>query len=124
MYAIRSYYEQCVLGSVKSNIGHLLTAAGSAALMKTLLAFKNQTLPPTANYSSPADGIDMGNSPFCVLNQAKSWQLRKPGRGRRAAISAFGFGGINAHLLVEEWLPQKSVITSYSIHYTKLYEIS
>ncbi|WP_303722692.1 beta-ketoacyl synthase N-terminal-like domain-containing protein [Malonomonas rubra] len=104
--------QQCVLGSVKSNIGHLLTAAGSAALMKTLLAFKNQTLPPTANYSSPADGIDMGNSPFCVLNQAKSWQLRKPGRGRRAAISAFGFGGINAHLLVEEWLPQKSTKSS------------
>ena len=104
--------QQCVIGSVKSNIGHLLTAAGSAALMKTLLAFKHQVLPPTANYSSPADGIDMANSPFQVLSQAKPWQQRKTGRARRAAVSAFGFGGINAHLLVEEWLPNKSKKTS------------
>ncbi len=98
--------DQCVIGSVKSNIGHLLTAAGSAALMKTLLAFKHKTLPPTANYSSPAPGIEMDNSPFTVLGQAKPWDPRKSGQARRAAVSAFGFGGINAHLLLEEWLPK------------------
>lgn len=104
--------NQCVLGSVKSNIGHLLTAAGSAALMKTLLAFKHQTLPPTANFSTPADGIAMENSPFRVLNQPQTWQQRKTGRARRAAVSAFGFGGINAHLLIEEWLPHKAAKSS------------
>ena len=98
--------NQCVIGSVKSNIGHLLTAAGSAALLKTLLSLKHKTLPPTANFSQPAAGIDMDNSPFTVLNQSKLWEPRKQGSARRAAVSAFGFGGINAHLLIEEWIPK------------------
>ncbi|MDH3997760.1 MAG: type I polyketide synthase, partial [Desulfuromonadales bacterium] len=98
---------QCVIGSVKSNIGHLLTAAGSAALMKTLLAIKQRTLPPTANFATPAKGVELEDSPFRVLQQPKPWKARKKGQPRRAAISAFGFGGINAHLLIEEWIPQK-----------------
>ncbi|HKL24667.1 MAG TPA: beta-ketoacyl synthase N-terminal-like domain-containing protein [Desulfuromonadales bacterium] len=100
---------QCVIGSVKSNVGHLLTAAGSAALMKTLLALQEQTLPPTANYSSPARDIALSSSPFRVLDQPQPWQSRQPDVPRRAAISAFGFGGINAHLLIEEWQPPKPV---------------
>jgi 3-oxoacyl-(acyl-carrier-protein) synthase len=51
-----------VIGSVKSNIGHLLTAAGSAALMKTLLAMKERTLPPTANFAQPAKGVELEKS--------------------------------------------------------------
>ncbi len=107
---------QCVIGSVKSNIGHLLTAAGSAALMKILLALKERTLPPTANFSAPAKGIDMQASPFRVLQQSKPWKPRKKGQPRRAAVSAFGFGGINAHLLVEEWIPQKPAKSSVAYH--------
>jgi acyl transferase domain-containing protein/3-hydroxymyristoyl/3-hydroxydecanoyl-(acyl carrier protein) dehydratase len=103
---------QCVIGSVKSNIGHLLTAAGSAALMKTLLAMKARTLPPTANFAQPAKGVELENSPFRVLQQSKPWKQRKQGQPRRAAISAFGFGGINAHLLVEEWIPKKPAKSS------------
>ncbi|NOR50491.1 MAG: type I polyketide synthase, partial [Desulfuromonadales bacterium] len=103
---------QCVIGSIKSNIGHLLTAAGSAALMKTLLAMKQHTLPPTANFSSPAKGIDLDASPFRVLQQSKPWKPRKKGQPRRAAVSAFGFGGINAHLLIEEWIPKKPAKSS------------
>lgn len=98
---------QCVIGSVKSNIGHLLTAAGSAALMKTVLALQEQTLPPTANFSRPSREIDFQSSPFRVLNLPQPWEPRNPGLPRRAAVSAFGFGGINAHLLVEEWQPAK-----------------
>ena len=98
---------QCVIGSVKANIGHLLTAAGSAALLKTLLALKAETLPPTANFSSPAKGVNIAESPFKVLMTAAPWPARKKDLPRRAAISAFGFGGINAHLLIEEWLPQR-----------------
>jgi PfaB family protein len=103
---------QCVIGSVKSNIGHLLTAAGSAALMKTLLAMKERTLPPTANFVQPAKGVDLESSPFRVLQQSKPWKPRKKGQPRRAAVSAFGFGGINAHLLIEEWVPQKPTKSS------------
>ena len=98
---------QCVLGSVKANIGHLLTAAGSAALLKTLFAFKTATLPPTANFATPAKGINLAESPFKLLNTATPWPARGKDVPRRAAISAFGFGGINAHLLVEEWLPSR-----------------
>ncbi|MGK2951681.1 MAG: beta-ketoacyl synthase N-terminal-like domain-containing protein, partial [Thiobacillus sp.] len=107
---------QCVIGSVKSNIGHLLTAAGSAALMKTVLAIKNRSLPPTANFSRPANGIDLKASPFRILQQSKPWKSRKKGQPRRAAVSAFGFGGINAHLLIEEWIPQKPPKSSVAYH--------
>ncbi|MEJ2471325.1 MAG: beta-ketoacyl synthase N-terminal-like domain-containing protein [Desulfuromonadales bacterium] len=107
---------QCVIGSVKSNIGHLLTAAGSAALMKTLLAIRERTLPPTANFSSPAKGVTLENSPFRILQQPKSWKPAQPGQPRRAAVSAFGFGGINAHLLIEEWVPGQQKKSSVTYH--------
>ena len=97
--------KRCVIGSVKSNIGHLLTAAGGAALTKVLLAMQAETLPPTANFNTPQPGMELDNSPFRVLSSAEPWRRRSDITPRRAAISAFGFGGINAHLLVEEWLP-------------------
>jgi acyl transferase domain-containing protein/3-hydroxymyristoyl/3-hydroxydecanoyl-(acyl carrier protein) dehydratase len=103
---------QCVIGSVKSNIGHLLTAAGGAALTKVLLAMQNETLPPTANFSTPQSGMELDSSPFCVLTTPTPWQRRGDGIPRRAAVSAFGFGGINAHLLIEEWLPQSAAPAS------------
>ncbi len=93
---------ECVIGSVKSNVGHLLTAAGAAALMKTLLAMKHGILPPTANYTSPADKIDLHNSPFKVLTQPEAWDV-EAGEPRRAALSGFGFGGINAHVLLQAY---------------------
>jgi PfaB family protein len=95
---------RCTIGSVKSNIGHLLTAAGSAALIKTLLAMKTATLPPSANFSTPAPAINLTESPFQILSSQKPWSRRSDLIPRRAAVSAFGFGGINAHLLIEEWL--------------------
>jgi len=95
--------ESCVLGSVKSNVGHLLTGAGAAGLMKVLLALKNRSLPPTAGFKNALPGLDQ--SPFTVLSEAAPWPAPQDSRPRRAAVSAFGFGGINAHLLVEEWEP-------------------
>ncbi|MFP4496775.1 MAG: polyketide synthase [Vulcanimicrobiota bacterium] len=94
--------NQCVIGSVKSNIGHLLTGAGAAGLIKVLLAMKHRKLPPTANYEKPTSKIDVENSPFEILKQSREWKNREPGIPRRAAVSAFGFGGINAHVLLEE----------------------
>ncbi len=93
---------QCALGSVKSNIGHLLTAAGSAGLMKVLLGFENETLPPNANYSTPNPNAGLSESPFHVQSEASPWLRRDAKTPRRAALSAFGFGGINAHIIVEE----------------------
>jgi PfaB family protein len=101
--------HNCVIGSVKSNVGHLLTAAGSAGLIKVLMAIKHKQLPPTANFDHAASGIDMANSPFVVLNRPRDWQARADGLPRRAAVSAFGFGGINAHVLLQEWQPQQTV---------------
>lgn len=93
---------QCALGSVKSNVGHLLTAAGAAGLMKVLLAFEKKTLPPNANFRAANPGLGLESSPFRVPVEAAAWQRRDAKTVRRAALSAFGFGGINAHILVEE----------------------
>ncbi len=98
--------QTCVIGSVKSNIGHLLTAAGAAALTKVLLSMREGVLPPTANFGSAQPGMELDKSHFRVLSEARPWERRGEGIPRRAAVSAFGFGGINAHLLVEEWLPE------------------
>jgi acyl transferase domain-containing protein len=94
---------QCVIGSVKSTVGHLLTAAGAAGVVKVLSAFQARMLPPTANFTTPAPGLDFAGSPFRILNRGEVWQRRDERTPRRAAVSAFGFGGINAHLLLEEW---------------------
>lgn len=96
---------QCTLGSVKSTVGHLLTGAGAAALAKVLLAFENEELPPQANFDRPAAGLSYEGGPFRVRSAPIQWERRGAAVPRRAAVSGFGFGGVNAHLLVEEWLP-------------------
>ena len=97
--------NQCAIGSVKSMIGHLLTAAGAAGLIKALLAMQNKTLPPSMHYERPPAGSPLADGPFRVQTEAEPWLRRRDDIPRRAAISAFGFGGINAHLLLEEWVP-------------------
>ena len=94
---------QCVIGSVKSTVGHLLTAAGAAGVVKVLSALQAQMLPPTANFTTPAPGLEFEGSPFRILSSGQPWQRRAERTPRRAAVSAFGFGGINAHVLLEEW---------------------
>jgi acyl transferase domain-containing protein/3-hydroxymyristoyl/3-hydroxydecanoyl-(acyl carrier protein) dehydratase len=97
--------KACVIGSVKSNIGHTLTAAGSAGLLKVLLALRHRTLPPSANFERPHSNLELDESPFRILKSPEPWPSRASGRSRRAAVSGFGFGGINAHVLIEEWVP-------------------
>ena len=96
---------RCVLSAVKSNIGHLLTAAGSAGLIKTILALKHGVFPPVANFERPSTSIKLSGSPFSILSRSEAWNRRSADIPRRAAINGFGFGGINAHLLIEEWIP-------------------
>ncbi|EEF63175.1 amino acid adenylation domain protein [Pedosphaera parvula Ellin514] len=90
----------CAIGSVKSNIGHLDTAAGVAGLIKAVLALKNKQLPPSLHYTKPNPKIDFENSPFFVNTQLTDWN--PGGIPRRAGVSSFGLGGTNAHVVLEE----------------------
>jgi acyl transferase domain-containing protein/3-hydroxymyristoyl/3-hydroxydecanoyl-(acyl carrier protein) dehydratase len=99
---------RAVIGSVKSTVGHLLTGAGAAALAKVLLAIKHRTLPPQANFASPNPALQYDGS-LRVLKAAEAWEATAP---RRAAVSGFGFGGVNAHLLVEEYDGPKPLAAS------------
>ncbi len=97
------------LGSVKSNIGHLKSAAGAAALLKTIYALHEQELPPSVNFERPNPNIDFSHLPIRVNTIARPWE-KKSNEVRRAGISSFGFGGTNFHLVVEEHIP--GVLTS------------
>ncbi len=96
---------QCVIGSHKANIGHCLTAAGAAGLLKVLLALKHDILPPTPNFAEPGTKLHYEDSPFRILSEVQPWRRRDINEPRRAAVSGFGFGGINAHALIEEYVP-------------------
>ena len=92
------------LGSVKSNIGHLKGAAGAAGLLKATLALHNKVLPPSVHCEHPSPDIDFSHSPLYVNTELKSWNV-PPNSCRRAGVSAFGFGGTNFHLVLEEHVP-------------------
>src|SRR5207244_7036846 len=94
----------CALGSVKSNIGHTLTAAGIAGVLKLLLALKHKQLPPTVNFAQLNEHIDLSDSPFFINDELQEWSVDGSAR-RQAAISSFGFSGTNAHLRGGEYLP-------------------
>lgn len=90
----------CRIGSVKTNIGHLDTAAGVTGLIKTTLAIERKEIPPSLHFEHPNPQIDFANSPFIVNNQLSSW--KSAGAPRRAGVSSFGLGGTNAHVILEE----------------------
>ena len=91
----------CALGSVKSQLGHTKAAAGVAGVMKVALALKHKVLPPTLKVTAPLDVLSNGSSPFYVNTTKRPW-LSSADHPRRAAVSAFGFGGSNFHCVVEE----------------------
>jgi acyl transferase domain-containing protein/phosphopantetheinyl transferase/acyl carrier protein len=93
------------MGSVKSQIGHLKSAAGAAGLMKAALALHHQILPPSINLRTPNPNIDWDRVPFYVNTEARPWPDPPSGEPRRAAVSAFGFGGTNFHVILEEYVP-------------------
>ncbi|MBL0781603.1 polyketide synthase, partial [Streptomyces albidoflavus] len=90
----------CALGSVKSNIGHLEPAAGLAGLVKVLLAMEHGVVPGSLHVRRPNDHIRFEDSPFFLVDRA--WVWGREGGPRRGAVSAFGMGGVNAHVIVEE----------------------
>lgn len=89
----------CGVGSVKSNLGHLDSAAGITGIIKTVLALKHKSLPPSLHFKTPNPAIDFENSPFYVNHTLTEWKGPIP---RRAGVSSFGIGGTNAHIILEE----------------------
>ncbi|WP_254112816.1 type I polyketide synthase [Bacillus pumilus] len=93
------------IGSVKSNVGHLNSAAGIAGLFKAILALQHKTIPPTIHYESPNQEIPFKDTPFFVNQKALYW--KEADGPRRAGVSSFGIGGTNAHMIIEEGLQTK-----------------
>ncbi|GLX00436.1 type I polyketide synthase [Microtetraspora sp. NBRC 16547] len=94
----------CGVGSVKSNIGHLSQASGVVGVIKAVLALEHGLIPPSINYERPNPAIDFDSSPFYVVSTLSKWE-RGP-HPRRAAVSSFGIGGTNAHVVLQEAPPR------------------
>jgi len=90
----------CAIGSVKSNIGHLDTAAGVASFVKVVESLRHRELPPTLHFRSPNAQIDFASTPFRVNDRLRTWDA--DGGPRRAGVSSLGVGGTNAHVILEE----------------------
>ncbi|MBT8339780.1 MAG: SDR family NAD(P)-dependent oxidoreductase [Desulfatitalea sp.] len=107
--AMQSFFGQyhiepnaIALGSVKSQIGHTTQAAGAASAIKTALSLYHKIIPPMINFEQPHPEFQKDKAPFYISTQARPW-TNSPGAKRKAAVSSFGFGGINYHLVMEEY---------------------
>jgi acyl transferase domain-containing protein/phosphopantetheinyl transferase (holo-ACP synthase)/acyl carrier protein len=98
----------CAIGSIKSNIGHAMPAAGAAGLIKTALSLYHGVLPATLNCRQPLGAIAKPGSRLYVNTRTRPWIHGRTDAPRRAGVSAFGFGGINAHVLLEEYAAESS----------------
>lgn len=104
----------CAIGSVKSNVGHLNTAAGVTGLIKTALALKHKQIPPSIQFETPNPKIDFANSPFYVQTELADWECKNG--PRRAGVSSFGIGGTNVHIILEEAPEMKSGASKRNAH--------
>ena len=106
------------LGSVKSNIGHLKSSAGAAGMLKAAMALDSRLLPPSLGGTEPNPNIDFAHSPLFINKELREWKT-EPGQVRSAGVSAFGFGGTNFHIVLEEYIPGRLQVdgakSSYSI---------
>ncbi len=96
----RDLEKPCAIGSVKGNIGHADAAAGVAGLIKTVLALEQEALPPSVNFLEPNPACSLDGGQFFVNARLRAW--RRGSRPRRAGVTSLGFGGTNAHVIVEE----------------------
>src|SRR5262249_48625856 len=101
----------CGLSSVKTNIGHLETAAGIASLLKAVLAIRHKQIPANIHFEEINPYINLKGTPFYIADKLTSWEAPTSEDGsllpRRAGVSSFGFGGANAHVVLEEYIPPK-----------------
>ncbi|ABE55906.1 beta-ketoacyl synthase [Shewanella denitrificans OS217] len=95
--------QHIALGSVKSQVGHTKSTAGTAGLIKAALALHHKVLPPTINVSKPNPKLGVEDSPFYLNTETRPWLPRTDDTPRRAGISSFGFGGTNFHVVLEEY---------------------
>jgi acyl transferase domain-containing protein/NAD(P)-dependent dehydrogenase (short-subunit alcohol dehydrogenase family) len=100
--------QHIALGSVKSQIGHTKSAAGSAGMIKAVLALHHKVLPPSINIDQPGTSLNIENSPLYLNSMTRPWMPREDGIPRRAGVSSFGFGGTNYHMVLEEYQPKQS----------------
>ena len=98
----------CGLGSVKTNIGHTVGVSGLASMIKVLLGFKHQQLPPSLNFQIPNQFVDFCNSPIFYNDVLRDWKSPTP---RVAGVSSFGLSGTNCHLLLQEYQAERESIT-------------
>ncbi|MFT0802662.1 amino acid adenylation domain-containing protein [Bacillus swezeyi] len=102
--------HHCGIGSVKSNIGHLELAAGISGLIKVLLQMKHKTLVKSLHCETLNPYLQLTDSPFYIVQEKQEWKALKDRNGnelpRRAGISSFGIGGVNAHIVIEEYIPK------------------
>jgi acyl transferase domain-containing protein/NAD(P)-dependent dehydrogenase (short-subunit alcohol dehydrogenase family) len=110
--ALRDIYGEsdrpwCALSSVKSQIGHTKASAGAAGLIKAALALHHKVIPPTIKVEKPLKEVSDGPTPFYITAKKRPW-IAVDGAPRRAAVSAFGFGGSNFHTVLEEYRPTGS----------------
>ncbi|MFQ5719712.1 MAG: SDR family NAD(P)-dependent oxidoreductase [Acidobacteriota bacterium] len=103
VFGVAAGEPSCAIGSVKSMIGHTKTVAGLAGLIKTTLALSQRVLPPTINVTRPNPAVTEPGSPFYINTETRPWVNHEADTPRRAGVSAFGFGGTNFHLVLEEY---------------------
>ncbi len=106
--------QHIALGSVKSQIGHTKAAAGSAGFIKAVMALHHKILPPTINVKEPNPKFELDDSPFYVNTETRPWIHTEDDLPRRAAVSSFGFGGTNFHVVLEEY--QKKATGPYRVY--------
>ncbi len=115
--------QWCAIGSIKSQIGHTKGAAGSASLIKVIMALHHKTLPPTIKVDKPNAKLDVDSSPFYINTQARPW-VRDHDHPRRAGVSSFGFGGSNFHVTLEEYTGRKHAKGRFRTSPTELFLVS
>ena len=98
--------SKVLVGAVKANIGHTLEAAGLAGLVKTVLAIQHQTIPQQIHIERLNPGFDWDQAPFVVPTANTPWPAFDDGHPRRAAVNSFGIGGLNVHVVLDEFQPQ------------------
>ena len=113
-FALEGRPATCVLGSVKSNIGHLTAASGVVGLIKAVLCLERERIPPTAHFRTPNPRIDFDTTPFRVSGEASDWP--RGDAPRRAGVSSFGVGGTNAHVVLEEGVPHDAAPSRRTRH--------
>ncbi|MDR3491852.1 MAG: SDR family NAD(P)-dependent oxidoreductase [Gammaproteobacteria bacterium] len=96
-------HHYCGIGSVKTHVGHLESAAGITGIIKVLLSMQHNTLPANLHFTTLNPYIDLLDSPFYILNENKNWIRTSEDMPRRAGVSSFGFGGTNAHVILEDF---------------------